>query len=195
MASESRVTSTFAAAGRTLEEAFFSQQDKALVQKLSDLRKLAESKEALASVSGIREDAVLEKLVSLGIKPEIVAALTVVPLVEVAWADGRVDEKERDAVLYAASSHGIHGDSVQGALIERWLEHKPEPALLEAWRHYIQGLCAKLSPEQRQHFKTEFLHGTRAIAESARGLLGLGRAVSPAEKRVLEQLELSFSGS
>jgi hypothetical protein len=192
MTKQTRTTNTFATAGRTLEEAFFSQQDQALVDKLRDLRKMAETKEALAAVSGIHDAAVLEKLVNLGIKPEIVAALAVVPLVEIAWADGSVDENEVAAVLSAASSHGIAADSVEYALIERWLEHKPEPALLEAWKHYVQGFCASLSPTQRQQFKTEFLRRARTIAEASRSLLGLGRAISRPEQALLTQLEQSF---
>ena len=64
--------------------------------------KLEESKEALSEASGITNDSILENLFRLGIDAEMVAALQLVPLLEVVWAAGELDEKEKQAVLKAA---------------------------------------------------------------------------------------------
>jgi hypothetical protein len=186
-----RSLESFDRAARLLEEAFFLEQDRVLVDRLSAMRKLAETKEALSSVSGITNDAILSKLVQLNVKPETLAALAAVPLVEVAWADGKIEAAEREAVLKHANGLGILPDSVEHALLERWLTHRPEPNLMTAWQTCLQGLCESLNPEERALLRQELLHATRSTAEAAGGFLGVGR-ISASEKRVLDSLAASF---
>lgn len=180
-------------AARALEESFFLEQDRVLLERLRALRQQSATREALSAASGITDDAVLDRLVQLGVKPETVAALAAVPLAEVAWADGRVEEAERAAVLAHADAQGIRAGSVERELLERWLTHRPAPQLLEAWRAYVAGLCARLDPEARTRLREQLLRSTRATAEAAGGFLGLGR-ISGAERRVLDALAASFGG-
>lgn len=178
-------------AARALEESFFLEQDRVLIERLRAMKKMAETKEALSAASGITSDAVLGKLVQLDVKPEIVAALAAVPLVEVAWADGKVDAAERAAVLAHADARGIRAGSIERDLLEAWLTHRPEPKLLDAWRTYVQGLCEALSAEERAQLKEQLLAATRATAQASGGFLGMGK-ISAAEQRVLDALAASF---
>jgi hypothetical protein len=190
---KTQLTGTFLSASRALEDAFFFEQDKILVEKQRAIQKLAETKEALSTVSGITNDAVLARLVELDIKPETVAALACVPLIEVAWADGKIDPEEREAVLAHVDAHGIAPDSIEHDLLERWLTHRPDPSLLKAWQAYIRGLCERLTDEEQRALKEELLRSTTAIAQAAGGFLGIGR-VSKEEKEVLALLAASFPG-
>jgi hypothetical protein len=174
-----------------LEESFFLEEDRILRERLRAMKKLAETKESLSSVSGITNDAILTKLVELNVKPETVAALAAVPLVEVAWADGKIETAEREVVLKHANNLGIAPGSVEHELLERWLTHWPEPNLLSAWQTCLQGICETLNPEDRVILREELLHATKSTAEAAGGFLGLGR-ISAAEKRVLDSLSASF---
>jgi hypothetical protein len=189
-----RTTESFLATGRSLEDAFFIERDRQLIARKAELRKMAETKEALASASGIKDPEVLDFLVKLNVRPETVAALSMVPLVEVVWADGKVDDQERQVVLEFARQQGIPEGSVVGELLGRWLEQRPEPALLAAWQLYIEALCERLSAHQRQHLKDELLRNVRAAAEASGGFLGIGK-ISSAEKAVLAKLESSFRGA
>jgi hypothetical protein len=130
---------------RLFEDAFFLEQDRVLIERLRAMRKMAETKESLAEVSGITNDAILSRLVDLDVRPESLAALAAVPLVEVAWADGEISPAERTAVLSHAETKGIRADSMEHDLLSRWLTHRPDPSLLEAWQAYIHGLCEGLS--------------------------------------------------
>jgi hypothetical protein len=58
------------------------------------------------AASGITDDALLDKLVALNLHGETLAALSLDPLVMVAWADGHIDKGERIALLSAASGGG-----------------------------------------------------------------------------------------
>jgi uncharacterized tellurite resistance protein B-like protein len=177
---------------RDLENMFFIKEDQKLIEKLRALKKLGETKEELSRISGIKNDVVLQKLVDLNVRPETLASITLVPLVEVAWADGTVDEAERNAVLKAVEHLGFASGSTDYELVLQWMTHKPSPALLEAWVHYIAGLCEELSEEERTRLKEDLLGHTREVAMTSGGFLGLGNKISKEEAAVLSRLENAF---
>jgi hypothetical protein len=186
-----RATKSIAAIRSSLENAFFFEQDRTLIERRTELRKMSESKEVLGAVSGITNEAILERLVNLDVRPETLAALALVPLIEVVWADGEVDEKERAMVLAHATSQGIALGSVEYELLERWLAHRPEASLLKAWQHYVQGLCECLSPSEGDVLKEELMRDVHKAAEASGGFLGMGK-ISDQEREVLAKLESSF---
>jgi hypothetical protein len=179
-------------AARELEDSFFLKENQKLIEKRQALNKLKQTKEALSKVSGIHDDGILQKLIDLEIHPNTVASLAVVPLIEVAWADGEIDDKEREAVLQAANSDGIRRGDIEYELLENWLAHRPEPRLLAAWRHYIEGLCAVLTADERSALKRELLEYAASVARASGGLLGLGNRISKSEAAVLRTLEEAF---
>jgi hypothetical protein len=179
---------------KPLEDAFFTSQDKQLIEDLRALRKMKETRESLARISGIKNEAVLDKLVSLNVRPETLASLCVAPLVEVAWADGEVDPKERQAVLSAAEKMGIKQGDIDYDLIKQWMTHKPGDDLVAAWVHYIQGLCEQLTNEEINGLQSEIMGHAKAIAEASGGFLGtgIGGSISKSEKEMLAKLNAAF---
>ena len=73
---------------KALEESFFAKENEKLRHALQEKETVRTAKEALGEASGISDDAVLEHLMALDIGSDTVAALSLVPLVEVAWAEG-----------------------------------------------------------------------------------------------------------
>jgi len=179
--------------GQSLEDEFFRREDQRLRAKLNDLKTVEATREALAKASGITRPEVLDKLLSLGIKAETVAALSIVPLVEVAWADGSIDAKERRAILDRARDSGLAPGSTAQALLEAWLERRPEPKLLEAWTHMVRGLRDQLGPEEAARLQTSLLDQARAVASASGGVLGMGAKVSGAEAAMLARLQAAFA--
>jgi len=118
----------------------------------------------------------------------------VVPLVEVAWADGMLDAKEKQAILERAEKSGITAGSIEHDLLRSWLDHKPEPKLLTAWTHMVQGMCEQLTSEQMTTLRTGLVERARAIAKASGGFLGVG-SVSTAEEDMIRQLESAFRSS
>jgi Tellurite resistance protein TerB len=177
--------------GRKLEEEFFRKEDQRLIQRLRELREKEISREMLARASGIKNDAILDRLVQLGVHAETVAALAIVPLVEVAWADGAIDEKEKRAILERAEKSGIAPGSTAHDLLTSWLERRPEPRLLTAWTHMVQGLRENLTPEQVESLRADLVERAHAVARASGGVLGVGK-VSSAEAEMIRQLEAAF---
>jgi hypothetical protein len=178
--------------GKSLEDLFFLEKDKMLIESLHKIEKMKETKIALAKVSGITNDGVLQKLVDLNVRPEIVASLAIIPLIEVAWADGSVDEKEKKAILNAAGESFISKESPDFNLLQSWMKRKPGPGLLKAWMIYIKGLCEQLNEYQKKAIKKDLIGHAREVAEATGGLLGLGYRISKKEQEMLDKLASAF---
>ncbi|RPJ77188.1 MAG: hypothetical protein EHM24_00590, partial [Acidobacteria bacterium] len=52
---------------QTLEDMFFHEQDRRIIERRAKLQQLEQTKANLATVSGIHDDALLEKLIALEI--------------------------------------------------------------------------------------------------------------------------------
>jgi len=178
---------------QSLVDAFFHARDQEL---LNEFRRRLEKKDRraqLAAVSGVQDEAVLDRLVELEISPEALAAIHVVPLVQVAWADGSVKSEEREAIVQAARDAGIEPKDGHYPLLEHWLNERPDRQMLEAWEHYVQGLCKQLTPEEVAKLKSDTLTLAHKVAEAAGGLLGLGSKISKAERALIDELERAFA--
>ncbi|ETX02334.1 MAG: hypothetical protein ETSY1_03940 [Candidatus Entotheonella factor] len=177
---------------KSLEEAFFAKQQADLLQKLQEEQSAQTRRESLRAASGITDEAVLDQLAALDIQSETVAAVALVPLVAVAWADKSLDDKERTAILSGAQQSGLDAGHPSYQLLEGWLTDPPEPLLVETWKRYIGALLPTLSPDAGQSLKQDVLGRARAVAEASGGFLGLGSKISRAEQEVLDDLEQAF---
>lgn len=175
--------------GRALEDEFFRREDQRLIKRLSELKAAETTRDELAKASGISEPAVLDQLVQLGVRAETLAALAVVPLVEVAWADGELDAKERRAIVQHA---GVPRESTAGALLEAWLDRRPDAKLLSAWTQTVQAMRTRLAADAAARVKASLLEKARAVAAASGGVFGIGSKVSKAEADMLARLEGAF---
>jgi tellurite resistance protein len=180
-------------AAKRLEDAFFEENDRKLIAELHILQKMEESIESLSKVSGITKKEVLKKLIELNIRPETIAAIAMVPIVEVAWADGSLDSKEKAAILSISENHLGSEHQIAKDLLTEWLNIKPPKEMLEAWLHYVDGLCENLSAEEKASFKQSFMENAYAVADASGGFLGMGNKISKKEQEILKILDSAFS--
>ena len=176
--------------GKALEELFFAKENEKLRQALQQKEETRNKKEVLSAASGITDDTVLEHLVELDIRSDTLAALSLVPLVEVAWADGTMDDSERNAILSAAEESGISDESA--ALLDGWLATQPGSEVLSAWKEYVSALMGSMDAEAKKSLEQELLSRARRVAESAGGFLGIG-TISSEEEEKLAELARAFS--
>jgi hypothetical protein len=178
---------------RAIEDAFFERAGGGAASFREALA--AEEREAagaLGRATGVDDPALLARLAALGIRPETLAALTLIPLVEVAWADGVMDAKERDAVLASAVTSGIAEESASHRLLELWTLERPSPALLEAWRAFIGALVASLGARECANLRKKLIGRAVAVANAAGGLLDARPNISAEERAVLHDLDAAF---
>lgn len=176
--------------GKELEEAFFRQMNQKLTDKLQAENKKKLDKEAISKLTGITSDELLEKLIAMNLGASTVAAFGLLPVIEVAWADGRVDDKEKSAVLEASKQAGLTGSSAE--IVEEWLKNAPAKAVFDTWKTYIQAISSKLGADERVLMKNEVVGRARKVAEASGGFLGLGNHVSKEEQAVLDKIAAAF---
>jgi hypothetical protein len=138
------------------------------------------------------DDAVLDKLVELGLRANTIAALSLVPLLHVAWADGEIQDNERTAILQGAHGKGLEQGSDGYELLQTWLRTKPSEDLFAAWEAYIKALASQLNDEQNRLLKNQIVGFAKMVATSAGGLLGFGK-VSGSEEKALTRIEAAFA--
>ena len=176
--------------GDALENEFFARRNAKAAEALRAKLAAEESRDSLAKAAGIPDESVLDALEAAGITAESLAALALVPLVAVAWADGKLDDGEREAIIRAAEQAQV-GDENR-ALLDGWLSAAPDAGLLEAWKGYVGSIRGAMEAGAYSALRERIVGGARQVAESAGGFLGLGNKVSASEAAVLEELEASF---
>ncbi|MCP5056649.1 MAG: MMPL family transporter [bacterium] len=154
-------------------------------------RELRWSEHVLTADASLGDEALHASLRALGIHEQTLRALGLIPLVQVAWADGQLDARERAAILDAAQSLGLDQDAQSLELLSEWLAGPPDESLFHAWRGYVEALLTQLSIEGRVRLEETVLVRARSVAQAAGGVAGL-RRVSRSEELVLERLAVVF---
>jgi hypothetical protein len=178
--------------GKALENQFFDKENKAKLEALKEKLDTQRTRDELRKASGMSDDSVLDQLVELGLRGNTIAALSLAPLVAVAWADGTVQDNERNAILQGAAGKGLDQGTDGYELLQAWLSKKPGEELFHAWEAYIKALAAQLNDEQNRLLKNQILGFAKMVAASAGGILGFGK-VSGAEEKILERIESAFN--
>jgi hypothetical protein len=177
--------------GRALENQFFDKENKAKIAAMKEKLDAQKTREELRKASGMSDDAVLDKLVELGLRANTIAALSLVPLIAVAWADGEIQDNERTAILQGAHGKGLEQGTDGYELLQTWLKSKPSEDLFDAWEAYIKALASQLNEEQNRLLKNQIVGFAKMVATSAGGLLGFGK-VSSSEEKALGRIEAAF---
>lgn len=126
---------------------------------------------------------------------ERLAGLALAPLVEIAWADGRVTAAERQAVLEAAKVFGLRqsSDFCRSTLL-RWLHEEPPNGALEAWRRLLAPTLIDSEMRQARQSEQALLDQARRVAKMDDRSFVEGKSfdarsgITEAEQRILDEL-------
>lgn len=178
--------------GKQMEDLFFKQRDESLLEKMRSEQEDKEHREQLISASGIDHESVIDALVDVGIHADSLTAVSMIPLVAVAWADRMMESKEVDAILAAAESVGITKGTASYELLNGWLKVQPSPDLLEAWKGYVAAVQDRIDVTAANQLRASVLGRAEEIAKAAGGFLGFGNKISESEQKVLDDLAAAF---
>lgn len=177
--------------GKALEEAFFAKKNKELLAQMKQDLDASTQHAALKQATGIAEDDMLDRILATGINSESLAAMSLAPMVLVAWADGELAADERKAIVSGAVESGIQPDSTAGRLLSGWLTDPPDQSLASVWIEYTKAMCEKLQAGDKAKLKDDVIGRSKRVAEAAGGFLGLG-SISAKEQEVLNALSAAF---
>ncbi|MGN6546420.1 MAG: hypothetical protein ACTHK7_15305 [Aureliella sp.] len=148
--------------------------------------------DAIQRLTGLTDAKVCRDIAALNISVESLAALRLVPLVAVAWADDRIDDNERYRVIAAAEKAGITQGEAAYDLLKGWLTQRPSHELFETWVEYAKTLAMSLDGEARQTFQKSLVRQVRDVAEANGGLFGFG-SISHNEQNIINRVEQALA--
>jgi hypothetical protein len=182
---------------RAQEEGYFRAQDAKLIQKLREDARMEEIVLALAEHLQVDRPELLRRVIGLGVTLDTGPAFLLAPLVQVAWAEGKVTDRERDTVLRLAAARGVEAGTPAHAQLLKWLQERPSDVLFDTAMEVIRDGLALLPPEEREERLKRLVHACQEVAEASGGLakvLGLGSGVSGEEGALLEAIATRLRG-
>lgn len=129
---------------------------------------------------------ILKLLASLGIDELSYKALPLLPLLQVAWADGEIQAEERELVEAALKKWSDSREAER--LARNWLTFRPTSTYFEKGRTALIALAARNGElKLERDVLSDVLSLSREVAQAAGGLWGLG-SISREEKAALAEI-------
>ncbi|HWQ32997.1 MAG TPA: hypothetical protein VNQ79_09080 [Blastocatellia bacterium] len=182
------------------EEDYFHRREQEFIERLRRRMALEAECRELAETLGINDLELLRTLQEMGYTRATVRLLYLVPLVQVAWAEGGVSRSERELILKAARLRGIEPGSAAYERLTEWLDERPSEEFFERTLRLISTMLQALPPEEREADRRDLVAYCTRVAEVSGGLVGfvgLSSRVCREERELLERIaaELERDGS
>jgi len=136
----------------------------------------------------MQRDKMKKSLERLGIPVDDYRVLKLLPLIYVAWADGKMERVKRDRIhFFASREYELSAAGV--AVLDRWLKVRPSHAYISEGLHDIL-LLAQASDDMEVDFSElpALLSYAEGIARSTALALDRPDAVSPSADKALEEI-------
>jgi hypothetical protein len=178
--------------GRALEEEHIRKHEAKLLERLRQRAQLDKLAEALAVELQVANPELLKRIMDFGITLETGATFLLAPLIQIAWAEGKVTEPEREAVLQIAGECGIKTGSPAHAKAVEWLRERPVDALFDTSIEALKAGLSVLTPEERAERVKRIVDYCRRVASASGGglarVLGISSGVSQDEESLIDAI-------
>lgn len=170
--------------GRSLEEEYFRKKDRELIEKMRRASEAEQARTEMGQKTGLTDPQLLQELLELGFTPDTVPLLPLVPVVQMAWAEGGVSAAERKLIGELAHARGIETGSPAHRQLEEWLERRPAEHVFSGATRLIRAML-EASPGQLS--ADDLVRYCESIATASGGFLGINR-ISAEERQLLTNL-------
>jgi hypothetical protein len=182
----------FSERGRSLEEDYFRKKDKELIEKMRRAAEASGAREEMGKRTGLTDPEMLKELEALGFTPDTVVLLPLVPLVQVAWAEGGVTPAERSLVVKLARARGIQEGEAADRQLSDWLDRRPGEQVFSHATRLIKAMLA--APGHGDLSTDDLVKYCESIAAASGGILGMLGLVSAEERQLLATLAAELKG-
>ena len=141
----------------------------------------------LSAVTGITDESLIQRMVRLGFNADNVDAIRYAPIAEVAWASGRVTEREHVLAIGPAFSEDLFYEPEAVNLFRSWLSQRPSSALWVLWEDYTKDLLNRCDDAHDEKFGEHLHQLATRVALASGGLLNQGD-ICTGEQRVLNRI-------
>jgi hypothetical protein len=170
---------------RAQEEEYFRKQEQNLIERMRARAEAESERAGMAEASGVEDEAILQSLQEIGFTRETITLMHLVPLVQVAWIDGGVTQRERDLIFEIAASRGVEEGSEAFRQLVEWLEQRPSEDFFADSLRIISVLTKAHAdgptPDDLVAYCTR-------VAEASGGILGFGQKISEVERDLIARI-------
>ena len=161
---------------RTNEEVYFQKRDRELIEQMRQRAKAQQELRELGEKVGVTDPELSRELAEMGFTPETVKLLPLIPILEMAWAEGEVTTAERKMVVDVARGRGIEAGGTADLQLADWLDRRPEDSVFRRAGRLINAL---FESGGRFHITPDdIIKYCEAIADASGGIFGIGRMSS-----------------
>jgi len=136
----------------------------------------------------------IRELQSMGIDAESHKVVALLPLVQVAWADGKVQQAERSLITRTAEERGlVIGDGPK--ILDGWLTHPPTEQYLARGQKLLVELAGRSSgvgDDFSVQTLDDILQLCEGVARAAGGLFGIAWSVDARERTAIKEIAMAL---
>ncbi len=173
--------------GRALEEQYFRQKDRELIERIQRASKDEVARRELGAATGLSDPQLLEELQALGFAPDTVSLLPFVPVLQVAWAEAGVTSAERAMIVRLARARGIAEGTPADRQLSGWLDEPPSPNVFASATRLIRAMLDAPAHDPAGLTADELVSYCGKIAAASGGVFGMGW-VSSDERSLLTSI-------
>lgn len=172
---------------RASEDDYFRKKDRELIEKMRAAAAADHMKSELSTKTGLSDPALLEELSALGFTPDTISVLPLVPIVEMAWAEGGITPAERTLLVSFARERGIAEGSPADRQLADWMTRQPSTDVFARATRLIRAMLDTGSPVGGKLTADDLIKYSESIAHASGGILGIGK-ISPEERATLAKI-------
>jgi hypothetical protein len=175
---------------RKREEDYFRKRDRELIERMRQATAAEQTRKDLQAKTGLQDPELVRDLQELGFTTDTVALLPLVPVLQVAWAEGGISSAERKLILDLARSRGIESGTAADRQLAEWLERRPAAAVFDGATRLIRAMVDR--PDSAGDLSVDgLLKYCENIASASGGMFGIGR-VSAEERAILTSISAAL---
>jgi len=129
---------------------------------------------------------VIRALADLGMDEQSIKALPLLPLIQVAWADGEIQAGERTTIETLAVNRFELTDEGQ-RLMGNWLRYPPSQTYFDKGREALLMVAMREQDGMDESVLSDVVELSKKVARSAGGLFGIG-AISSSEAAAIKEI-------
>ncbi len=172
---------------RKREEDYFRKRDRELIERMKQAAAAEQTRRELKEKTGLQDPELLNDLQELGFTPDTIQLLPIIPILQVAWAEGGVSAAERKLIVELARARGIAAGSAADRQLNDWLERRPSNDVFISATRLIRAMLDQPTPAIGDLSADDVIKYSESIASASGGMFGIGK-ISAEERATLTQI-------
>jgi ADP-ribose pyrophosphatase YjhB (NUDIX family) len=168
-------------------ERFQNERFRELIERMKQAAAAEQTRRELKEKTGLQDPELLNDLQELGFTPDTIQLLPIIPILQVAWAEGGVSAAERKLIVELARARGIAADSAADRQLNEWLERRPSNDVFISATRLVRAMLDQPAQAIGDLSADDVIKYSESIASASGGLFGIGK-ISAEERATLTQI-------